>query len=568
MVMKALTVIDFFCGAGGFSEGFRQEGYQVVMGVDNWKPSVRTHNLNHGLDDEPMDMLDFEKSVDNIDALPDTDIIIGSPPCVSFSMSNKAGKADKSLGIRLIESYLRVVAVKKHQPGSRLKAWLMENVPNSRNFVEERYTFEQLNLEEWAKENGYEPQDVALEVKDSGDILVAADYGSAQQRARFVCGEVTSTGNFPVPRRTHSPEGGNGLKPYITLGEIKNRMPPPNSDRSRKVWTDPNYPQLSLEQNEITDHFYDTGVYRVEWRNARYAKVNHPFMGRMSFPEDESRTSRTIMATRSANTREALIYESEYGREGDGQYRLPTIREVSSLMGFPYTYRFIGSEGTKWKQIGNAVCPQMSSALARAINDELGLETFSKENKRFVLPPESPEYERLDTYEERTFDSPPKKGKGSRFRRHTFKHGGMTVALANHSEADKSGEWHTAIYVGSGKNYSVHLLDEHKLETVGGLISSASPGFVKEVENRGWDKHVPSRELQDMYERQENKHGRVEPTDFVDQLAGFISNGYEDTYVETFGRLVPGKDQIPLYQLMTMYVLGNTTLQREPALLD
>jgi DNA (cytosine-5)-methyltransferase 1 len=29
-----LKVIDFFCGAGGFSEGFRQMGYKIVYGFD------------------------------------------------------------------------------------------------------------------------------------------------------------------------------------------------------------------------------------------------------------------------------------------------------------------------------------------------------------------------------------------------------------------------------------------------------------------------------------------------------------------------------------------------------
>lgn len=128
-----MRVIDFFCGAGGFSEGFRQQGFEIIMGIDNWRPAVQTHNLNHGLNDEVMDVLDFEGDLSRINELPDTEVIIGSPPCVTFSMSNRAGKADKTLGIRLIEAYLRVVAVKKYQPDSILKAWLMENVPRSSN---------------------------------------------------------------------------------------------------------------------------------------------------------------------------------------------------------------------------------------------------------------------------------------------------------------------------------------------------------------------------------------------------------------------------------------------------
>lgn len=40
--MKKLTVIDFFCGAGGFSEGFRQQGFEIIQGYDNWKPAIDT----------------------------------------------------------------------------------------------------------------------------------------------------------------------------------------------------------------------------------------------------------------------------------------------------------------------------------------------------------------------------------------------------------------------------------------------------------------------------------------------------------------------------------------------
>ena len=63
-------------------------------------------------------------------------------------------------------------------------------------------------------------------------------------------------------------------------------------------------------------------------------------MGRMSFPENEEMPSRTVTATRIGSSREALIYASEYGRKGDGQYRTPTVREAACLMGFPITYQF------------------------------------------------------------------------------------------------------------------------------------------------------------------------------------------------------------------------------------
>ena len=100
-----LTVLDCFCGAGGFSEGFRQQDFKIIMGIEYWKPAILTHNLNHNLSDDVSNILFYEDGVEKINNLPNTEVIIGSPPCVTFSMSNKAGKADKTLGLRLIEVY-------------------------------------------------------------------------------------------------------------------------------------------------------------------------------------------------------------------------------------------------------------------------------------------------------------------------------------------------------------------------------------------------------------------------------------------------------------------------------
>jgi DNA (cytosine-5)-methyltransferase 1 len=140
--MRKLTVIDFFCGAGGFSEGFRQHGFEIILGIDHWKPAIDTFNHNFNKDFNTKNILDFSKSIEEIESLPDSDVMIGSPPCVSFSNSNKSGKADKSLGVQLTETFLRIVAVKKHKSNSKLKAWFMENVVNSKNQLQNNQTFQ------------------------------------------------------------------------------------------------------------------------------------------------------------------------------------------------------------------------------------------------------------------------------------------------------------------------------------------------------------------------------------------------------------------------------------------
>ena len=42
-----VKVIDLFCGCGGFSEGARQAGAVVSIGVDNDPDALEIHALNH-----------------------------------------------------------------------------------------------------------------------------------------------------------------------------------------------------------------------------------------------------------------------------------------------------------------------------------------------------------------------------------------------------------------------------------------------------------------------------------------------------------------------------------------
>jgi len=551
-------VIDFFCGAGGFSEGFRQQGFEIVMGIDNWMPAVETHNLNHGLHDQKKDVLDFSSSIEEIDNLPNTEIIIGSPPCVLFSLSNKGGKADKTLGINLIESFLRVIAVKKNQPSSRLVAWFMENVPNSRNYVKQTYTFRDLNLVEWAKKQKINPDKIALNGSINGRILNTADFGTSQKRERFVCGEIVSTGKFPNIDSFIKKE-------HRSIGAIKSKMPNPNSTNINKIYSDPNYPKLKLKAVNITDHFYDSGVYASQWKNAKDAKINHPFMGKMSFPEDENNPSRTIMATRSASTREALIYKSEYNRTGDGEYRLPTIREIATLMGFPYTYQFSGGENTKWRQIGNAVCPYMSAAIAKSVRLSMGLKlildsqiSFLHHEKDNIL------LKNLNTFLENKFDNPPKKNNTARFRKHPFKEGNMTVALTNFNPTksfDKNTpliEWHSSVFLGSGKDFILRIIPKNEFEKIAVIIKNydnkLGNEFISQFNKKFRNFFGKTYEFQEAYTK--GTRALYEPSRLISEIGDFITNySLECQYIK-IPNLIPEKEKIPVKQVLAMYAIN------------
>lgn len=345
-----MDVVDLFCGAGGFSEGFRQAGFKILCGVDNWKPAVDTFSENQP--DSMVTLDDVEKisllpELEFNKIIPDSDVIIGSPPCVAFSNSNKSGKGNKDSGIKLIKAFVRIVLRKKSKKNSKLKYWLLENVPKSESFIQEVYKSSDLGL----------PGDEEIIVKSqNSDSYEAQYFGVPSKRLRYICG------HFPKPTYTILDSAD-----FVSLKDILNTLGEPLKYLNQ-VRIDPNYP-LSLKSHEITDHHYIREVAEFQWKVAKRLKQDRGYMGKMSFPENENRLARTIMATNGIMSREAMILKYQKGR-----YRIPTVREAASLMSFPIDYRFFGtSYPIKYKLVGNAVPPKMAYAFAKAILEEENL---------------------------------------------------------------------------------------------------------------------------------------------------------------------------------------------------
>lgn len=559
--MNKLSVIDFFCGAGGFSEGFRQMGFEIKYGYDHWKPAVDTYNHNFNLECEVKNILDFKASIDEIENLPDTDIIIGSPPCVSFSSSNKSGNADKSLGLELTEAFLRIVAVKKHQPNSILKAWFMENVVNSKRYLQTSYTFRDLGLEDWAKKHRIGALNIAIDLYDNTTIINSADYGSIQSRKRVISGEIIKKKKLIIPNPTHQQKSTNlNLPLYNSISKIKKDFPSPFSKKSEKLIKDIQYP-IKIKQSKITDHFYDTGVYESEWKFSRHWKINHPFMGKMSFPENENNPSRTITATKIANSRESIIYKSEIKRKGDGEYRLPTVREAAIIMGFPITYQFLGAENNKWRLVGNAVCCSVSRAFAKVVLDELGI----KKSEELIVSDE-PKLEgliNLNNYTLKSFDNPPIKNKGSRFRRQPIKDGNLTVTLSNYDiekNSKANGKWLTSIQYGTGKGFPIQHIEDGYYKELESIISRFKTGklFI-EIMNNGFSEKIGNAmELQEMYEIQKSTNLLLEPTELIEEVKKIIDNvGVEETnFIQEETIVFNNKKIIPTKQLFALYAIN------------
>ena len=354
-----MTVVDLFSGCGGFSEGFHLAGFEIVCAIDNWKTARRSITMNHGVKVIPKAAEKYRYDIEKIstlpdnafnDIIPDTDIIIGSPPCVSFSNSNRSGYVDKDLGIRLIEAFMRIVARKKEN--GILQYWIMENVPKSKDFIKNEYVFRP-----GKDENGYKGQRRILTLNNvkvpHAKVYNLAEFGVPSKRLRYICGDFVSPINkysdiTDVPKELHL---GNILKSIKITKKSKDIIDP--------IWTD-----LILSPNDITDHDYLHEIAEWEWRKAKRLKRDKGYMGPMSFPENMNAVSRTVMSFGAIASREGFILPHYKDR-----YRHPTIREYATLMSFPLNYQFSGESALiKKRLIGNAVPPKFSYELARAIN--------------------------------------------------------------------------------------------------------------------------------------------------------------------------------------------------------
>ena len=98
VTVKAPTVVDLFCGAGGFSLGFHSAGCRILAGVDRDEVAGRTYSRNLDIlqkGDSPVvargERADLNQlSPNDLGLASPPDILIGSPPCQAFSRIGRA----------------------------------------------------------------------------------------------------------------------------------------------------------------------------------------------------------------------------------------------------------------------------------------------------------------------------------------------------------------------------------------------------------------------------------------------------------------------------------------------
>lgn len=359
---RPLTVVDLFAGAGGLSSGFSHDArFQIVAAVEAARDAAAAYRANHPnvtVYEEDIRALSAAKVMRDMQ-IATIDVMIGAPPCQSFSSRGKRSRYDPRG--QLTDDYVRLLWE------FRPRLFLMENVKGMLSVEQGRFFGRICARFESA---GYRVRH---------RVLNAANYGVPQLRKRvFVVG--TRLGRpfvFPPPTRCSRAENAAGLPLHLTLGEAIADLPAVASGESSEEYATP-------PQNEYQSAMRGSSTRLTYHEVPRHEGWLLHLIARL--PDGGSARE---LADAPARIRHARNFRDTYCRLWWGRpsgtitthFNMPsssrcihpkaaralTAREAARLQSFPDHYLFVGGRASRNAQIANAVPPLLAKALASAI---------------------------------------------------------------------------------------------------------------------------------------------------------------------------------------------------------
>ncbi|MCZ7421919.1 DNA mismatch endonuclease Vsr [Verrucosispora sp. WMMA2121] len=401
---RPLRAIDLFCGAGGLTQGLKMAGYEVSFALDLDKDSCATYEANHPeVHVENGSITSYTPAQLAELAGGEVDVVVGGPSCQGFSTAGRRTGWVRPEDERnqLWEHMLAVVAE------LRPRAFLMENVPGMVYWREGHFGAKILAAFE----------DLGYAVNK--DILLAADYGVPQRRRRLFIVGLLDSKPFEFPEPTHM---GGWRRDTLHLWE-KKRVEQ-GKQRHLTVWDSiadlpeigngPGSGLLDYRQDRITPFARwirgDTAEVRDHevaplsdhhlalishvpqggtWRDIPPHLLPERFMGGMR------RTDSTNLMGRLDPRLPAYTVNTQFGNVTTGCFTHPyedralSVREGARLQTFPDSYRLVGSLGSRYRQVGNAVPPLLGAILASAIAQQIAEPAVAALHKRPQVPPSS-----------------------------------------------------------------------------------------------------------------------------------------------------------------------------------
>lgn len=403
--------IDLFAGCGGLSEGFYMQGFEALVHVEIDKFACETLKKRmefYGYSDIENKVLEQDiTDASTIEELKeavgdnDVDIIIGGPPCQSFST---LGRARDEFGMQkdprnyLFESYVQILNYFKP------KFFVFENVTGLLTAEIKDKKIIDLIIKELSR--NYKLIDDVQNM-----ILNSVHYGVPQERNRvIILGvrkdlNITPESIYSMIEKTHySPDDelnkeNQELKKYLTVKDAILDLPKLKPGEGEEVieYT----PEKMTEyvrrlrrnvDNKLFDHVArnhnpeDIERYKEMAKNLwsfRELLYNRPdlnhdnprLFGNSYVVQQWDKPSKTIIAH---------LYKdgNQFIHPDHLQSRTLTAREASRLQSFPDDFEFPVSRTQQYKQIGNAVPPLLAEAIAKAIKK--GFDILDLEDKHDI----------------------------------------------------------------------------------------------------------------------------------------------------------------------------------------
>ncbi len=355
--MKRYNIMDLFAGVGGLSYGFSILPHFNIIAANEIEKDI---SVAYALNYPNVEMLNFDINNLTADALEKAlkgqkvDIVVGGPPCQPYSTLGKRQNDERA---NLFMQYKRILKIL--QP----KAFVFENVTGMLS-MNNGNLFRQIQAE--FEELGYD-----LKHK----VLDAVDYGVPQHRERVILVGVKGKNNFVYPSPTH----GERLKPYVTLREAIGDLPVLRSGEESNIYaTDATNEFLKFVRK-------NSSVYVEEHKAPKNGKHLIKIMQTLKEGQSKNDLPDDIRPKSGYGNTYAKLWWNKPSTTITRNFACPSssrcihprdsramsIREGARLQSFPDDYKFYGSDGMKRLEIGNAVPPLLSVAIAKQMLEAL-----------------------------------------------------------------------------------------------------------------------------------------------------------------------------------------------------
>jgi DNA (cytosine-5)-methyltransferase 1 len=370
------TFADFFCGAGGFSLGLEQVGFQPALALDILPWCIETYRFNRPY-------CPVQTTCDDISnwlkapTLNHVDVVTGGVPCQSFSTANRQ-QADNDPRDSL---YARLLAACNI---CNPKVLVIENVSGMLRVYED--------IEADLNSKGYAAQHI---------ILDAQDYYIPQRRRRLIFIAFSREHFEDAQRRSN--------RAILALGKMKRLA----RVSLRQAIGDLPSLEPSRQKNATTFESAETGLaLRFHDRSSaseyvadihRSIENNLLFNHKSRFNNDRDINIFSLLAegedSLAASIRHLMPYSNRNHIFKDKYYRLSydvpcrtitahmrydcnmyihptqprglTVREAARVQSYPDDYAFCGTFQSLYLQVGNSVPPSLARKIGEAVLEAL-----------------------------------------------------------------------------------------------------------------------------------------------------------------------------------------------------